>query len=127
MPDKEKTGKAWLNVVVTVSAAGMITGLEVPKAYTALLPTRSVNQPTMIVVNVPTSPVKKYRKEIAPTEICSSLLRNTGRKGLSIVDANPVTAMFNIRNQKWRPLGKLEESFRIMVNDWLRHWACNHS
>jgi len=34
--------------------------------------------------------------------------------GLNIVDANPVTAMFDIRIQKCRPLGMREEYFRII-------------
>ena len=42
--------------------------------------------------------------------------------GLNIVDANPVTAMFDIRIQKCRPLGMREAYFRIME----RNRSANH-
>ena len=102
---REKTGNAWLNVEVTDNTAGVIAYPDDPKVYTFLLPTRSVNQPTRITVKVPTNPLMKNRNETPPTEIPSRPYRKTGRNGLSIVDANPETAMFDMRNQKWRPLG----------------------
>ena len=67
-----------------------------------------------MVVRVPTSPLRKYRNETAPTEIPSCSFRNNDRNGLNIVDASPVTAMLDIRNQKCRSLGMLERWFRFI-------------
>jgi len=58
-PDSEMTGKAWLNVVVRESAAGIMIELEFPKTYTFLLPILSISQPTRTTVMVPASPLTK--------------------------------------------------------------------